>query len=285
MQRRPWLLLLLAALPLAGCGRDPNATADPAAARATTPPASAPAASAPASASNAVAVPVAPSSADPAFESALAPLRDVEIAARAAGMVTRLDAEIGDRVAEGARLAQLDDREARATLAEREAEVTRTQSAWDRAQKLKEQNVVSEEEFLNARAAIETARAQRDRAALEVEHCAVTAPIGGVVMQRRVQRGQSVKVGDPLFRIADPSVLRAELLLPEAMLGAVRDGQPVRLVPASGPAVPARITRVVPIVDPASGTFRVTIDLDNRHAHLPAGITVRVDLGTAAAAR
>jgi len=164
--------------------------------------------------------------------------------------------------------------------------VTRTEAAWQRAQTLHDQKLVSEEAFLDARAGVESAHAQRDRAALEVEHCAVTAPIGGVVMQRRVQRGQSVKVGDPLFRIADPSVLRAELLLPEAMLGRLRPGQPVRLEPASGgAAVPAKITRVVPIVDPASGTFRVTIDVDNRRARLPAGITVRVDLGTAVTGR
>ena len=104
-----------------------------------------------------------------------------------------------------------------------------------------------------------------------------------MIVQRRVQRGQTVKVGDPLFRIADPQVLRADLLLPEAMLGEVSAGQPVKLEPVTGAPVEAKITRVVPMVDPASGTFRVTIDLDNRRARLPAGITVRVNLGGSAA--
>jgi RND family efflux transporter MFP subunit len=270
---------------LAGCARDPDATADPAVHGAAAHPAAAPAAD--------TSMPAAPPhqapatlAGDPALETSLAPLHDVDVAARPAGVVVRLAVEEGDRVAEGASLAQIDDREARAALAEREAEASRTEAAWGRAQKLHQQTLISEEAWLDARAAWESARAQRDRAALDVEHCGVLAPFAGMVVQRRVQRGQMVKVGDPLFRIADPATLRAELLLPEAMLGSVRSGQPVTLTPTiGGKAVPARITRVVPIVDPASGTFRVTIDLDNRGARLPAGITVRADLGTAAARR
>jgi RND family efflux transporter MFP subunit len=283
MQRWPWpvvLLLFCAGLVLAGCAREPRPSASAGGPSPAAPADSAPGAAAPA-------VPGAPgeSESDPALETSLAPIHDVEVTARAEGVVTRLDVEEGDRVTEGARLAQIDDREARALLAERDAEVSRSQGAWERAQRLHEQKRVSAVAFIDARASSEAARAQRQRAALDVEYCAVQAPIAGMVMQRRVQRGQMVRKGDALFRISDPTLLRAELLLPEALLGSVRAGQPVMLVPvAGGPPTPARITRVSPQVDPASGTFRATIDLDNRHARLPAGVTVRVELGAAGAA-
>jgi RND family efflux transporter MFP subunit len=214
---------------------------------------------------------------DPAFETALVPLHDVEIFARLDGEIVSLDVEEGRRVAPGDRLAQLDDRDRRATLDMREAEVARAESAWQRAQRLHDQDVISEEQFVASRSEWKIAQAQRDRARVEWERCAVRTPIRGLVEQRRVQLGQTVKDGDLLFRIGDPDWLRAELLLPEALLGTVRVGQRVRIVPAAGGQVTiSRVTRVNPLVDPASGTFRVVIDLDNRSGRLHGGVSARV---------
>jgi membrane fusion protein (multidrug efflux system) len=224
----------------------------------------------------------APSETDAVFETALAPLHDVEVFARAAGEIMVLDVDEGRRVTAGLRLAQIDDRERRTTLEEREAIVARSEAAWRRAERLHEQKLISEEQWIAARADWQIARSQRDRAKLELERCAVRSPIRGVVQERRVQIGQTVAEGDLLFRVGDPAILRAELLLPEARLGSVRAGQPVTITPAAGPARLARVTRVNPLVDPASGTFRVVIDLDNRDGALAGGVSARVAFGPAA---
>ncbi len=227
---------------------------------------------------------VAPN-ADPAFETALAPLHDVEVFARLDGEVVALDVEEGARVTAGQRLAQLDDQERRATLAEREAEVSQAEAAWQRAQRLHEQKLISDEQWIAARSEWQIAQARRDRARIDWERCAVRAPFAGVVEQRRVQFGQTVKQGDLLFRVGDPSTLRAELLLPEQRLGAVRVGQRVRVSPTAGGAPQiARVTRVNALVDAASGTFRVVIDVDNRAGRLPAGVSARVSFDSVAVA-
>jgi membrane fusion protein (multidrug efflux system) len=214
---------------------------------------------------------------DLTFETALVPLHSVEVFARLDGEVVALDVEEGRRVAPGDRLAQLDDRDRRATLDMREAEVARAESSWQRAQRLHDQKVISEEQFIATRSEWQIARAQRDRARIDWERCAVRTPIGGLVEQRRVQMGQTVKDGDLLFRIGDPGTLRAELLLPESRLGTVQVGQPVRIMPAAGGETTlARVTRVNPLVDPTSGTFRVVIDLDNRAGRLHGGVSARV---------
>lgn len=281
------VVLLFVALLAAGCGRRPGSSAPAtgaalpggaAAARATTTPAPS------TLADSAGAMPPAPVTAvpgdDPALEASLAPLHDVEVVARVDGEIVALEVEEGDRVTASQLLARIDDRERHATLEEREAQVTRTEAAWQRAQSLHEQKLIADESYLEARADWQVARAQRDRARLEWERCTVGATIGGVVAQRRIQIGRMVKEGEVLFRISDPDLLRAELLLPESRLGSVHAGQGVTLIPvAGGPPARATITRVTPLVDPASGTFRVTIDLDNRRARLPAGVTARVVLG------
>ncbi len=211
------------------------------------------------------------------FETALAPLRGVEIIARLDGEAVGVYVEEGRRVASGARLAQLDDRERRATLAVRRAEADRAEFAWKRARRLYDQKVIAEEQYVAARSEWQIAGAQRERASIEWERCVVRTPISGVIELRRVQQGQMVKQGDLLFRIGDPDTLRAELLLPESRLGTVRAGQRVRIIPAAGsPARLAVVTRVNPLVDPASGTFRVVIDIDNRSGKLHGGVSARV---------
>ena len=224
---------------------------------------------------------VAPAAAD-TFDTALAPLRDVEVIARLDGEVVGVYVEEGRRVAAGARLAQFDDREHRATLEMRKAEAARAESAWQRAQRLYEQKVIAEEPFIAARSEWQIAEAQREHAVIELERCAVRTPIAGVIELRRVQTGQMAREGDVLFRVGDPDTLRAELLLPESRLGTVRVGQRVTILPAAGSRpTPARITRVNPLVDAASGTFRVVIDIDNRSGGLHGGVSARVVLDAA----
>jgi membrane fusion protein, multidrug efflux system len=185
--------------------------------------------------------------------------------------------EEGRRVDAGTSLAQVDDRERRSTLDERMAEEARTEAAWKRASKLWDEKVISEEQYISARSDRQVAVAQRERAAIEWERCAVRTPIAGVIELRRAQAGQMVKQGDLLFRIGNPDTLRAELLVPESRLGTVKAGQRVLIVPAAGsPPRWVRITRVNPLVDPASGTFRVAIDIDNRTGELHGGVSARV---------
>jgi RND family efflux transporter MFP subunit len=270
-------LTMVCGLPIGGCAPRgapaDGVSADPL-------PGVAPPAAEPLVASDSLAVPTA--AAADTFETALAPLREVEIIARLDGEVVGVFSEEGRRVQAGARLAQLDDRERRATLEVRKAEAARAEAAWKRARRLYEQKVVAEEQYISARSDWQIAEAQREQASIEWERCAVKTPIEGVIELRRAQMGQMVKQGDLLFRIGDPDTLRAELLLPESRLGSVRAGQPVRILPAAGsPARMATVTRVNPLVDPASGAFRVVIDIDNRSGELHGGVSARVVLDPA----
>ncbi len=272
------LLVTLLAVACAGCGGAPRPGA-PAGDRATPSDTSARPDAAAESQAPLATAPSGEREPDPSLETSLAPVHDVEVPARAEGLLVTLEVEEGTRVRAAQPLARIDDRESRALLDEREALLARAESAWQRAQRLHEQQLIAEEEFIAARSDWQVARAQRDRARLAWEWCTVRAPFAGVVAERRTQVGRTVKEGEVLFRVSDPDLLRAELLLPQDRFGSVRAGQRVRLVPvAGGSPVAASITRVTPLVDPSSGAFRVTVDLDNRRARLPAGITVRVEL-------
>lgn len=104
------------------------------------------------------------------------------------------------------------------------------------------------------------------------------APFDGVVIDRLAHPGERVE-DRPLMRIASIDVLRAEVVVPAAQFGALSAGMPAWLTPGLPEAspVPATITLVDAVIDPASNTFRVRLSLENADHKVPAGVRCKVD--------
>jgi multidrug efflux pump subunit AcrA (membrane-fusion protein) len=113
----------------------------------------------------------------------------------------------------------------------------------------------------------------------------IRSPIGGVVVERYLSPGERVEER-PLYRIAMVNPLRVEVVLPSSFYGAIRAGMPVAVTPEFPGAAPrtARVTVVDQVLDGASNTFRIRLELPNPDLALPAGLRCKADLGTPAAA-
>jgi membrane fusion protein, heavy metal efflux system len=85
----------------------------------------------------------------------------------------------------------------------------------------------------------------------------------------------------PLLRIAKVDPLRVQLVVPVAMYSQVRMGGNANVLPElpGAAAVAARVTMVDKVVDPASNTFRVHLELPNRDGALPAGLRCKAEFG------
>jgi membrane fusion protein, multidrug efflux system len=73
------------------------------------------------------------------------------------------------------------------------------------------------------------AEAERDMAALALDHAVVTAPVDGIVSRMRLQPGEWVEEGTPAFSIVDPASLWIEANLKETQLEHVAVGQQVAI--------------------------------------------------------
>lgn len=219
------------------------------------------------------------------LECVLLAKRDVEIVAQATGLLTLTRVNEGDRVAANTVLARIDEVDQAADAAETEAVRDRLALAWARAQKLREGEAISEESWATARSEWQIAEARWQRAAAALMRCVVRTPIAGVVVRSVVQRGQRVEAGAILFRVCDPSELCAEVLVPESERARIRRGDPVRVVPLGGLACTARISRIGPIVDPTTSSFRVVIDVENAGWRLPPGVSAEVQIPIAGSLR
>lgn len=116
---------------------------------------------------------------------------------------------------------------------------------------------------------------ERAKAALELR--TVRSPITGVVVERFLSPGELVKQA-PIMKLARLDPLIVEVLAPVSWLGKITAGMEgdVRLEWASPDLHRARVTVVNPVINSASGTFEVLLELPNQDYKIPAGLSCTV---------
>ena len=102
----------------------------------------------------------------------------------------------------------------------------------------------------------------------------VRSPISGIVTARMIDPGAQASPGVPLLTVEDDSQYRVETTVDEGLAGSVHAGDAVTIDGGAKP-VAARVTNVVPAVDPGTRSALVKIDLP-RDSGLRSGAFVRV---------
>ena len=194
----------------------------------------------------------------------LAAEREADILARVSGVVQKLSCEEGDVVNEGAELLRIDNAEYQYRLEQAQAARADLQSRYDRLTQMKEQELVSPEEFEKVTNDLASAKAAEGMANLNLSYTRVTAPFAGRVVTRHVDVGQTVNVGTSLFMLSDFKPLLARVHVPAKEFNKLRPDQPVDLVlESSGVKLRGRIKLVSPTIDPSSGTIKVTVEIND----------------------
>ena len=106
----------------------------------------------------------------------------------------------------------------------------------------------------------------------------IRSPIDGIVVDRYKSLGEYVD-DKPIVKIVNIDVLHVEALLPVDLVGKVHKGTlaSISLFPEYYGVHEATVTLVDKIVDAASGTFRVRLEIENRKHEIPSGLQCRVD--------
>jgi len=195
------------------------------------------------------------------------PGAEVKVGAERPGRLVRVVVQEGQTVHRGDLLAEIESEELRASLAEARAHVAETEAearladlARERRRQLFQEKIVAVHDLDQATRDLEIAQARRDTAGATVARyeaqlrkSRILAPISGTVTLRRVDEGQTVEAGDAAFTIADLSRLRVEGEAHEADAGAIAVGAPV-IISAEG--FPGRAWRGRVADGPDSVTLR-----------------------------
>jgi len=200
------------------------------------------------------------------------------VVAKTGGVVIEILAEEGQYVEEGQALVRLDDERLILELSRAEAALARLRQDYERNEELFQKSIISTVEYERIKADYETQKAARDLAQLEVTYTTVRAPFSGIVSERLIKKGNMVATHAPTFRLTDFDPLLAVMHVPERELSKLRKGQraKLRLDALYGEVFAGVIKRISPIVDPTTGTFKVTIEVRDRSRQLKPGMFGRI---------
>ncbi|MBT8060245.1 MAG: efflux RND transporter periplasmic adaptor subunit [Gammaproteobacteria bacterium] len=196
------------------------------------------------------------------------------------GVVLEILAEEGDFVEAGAVLARVETDRYRLQVEKANAALKRLQTDYQRKKELFDKELVSADDFEKVRAELQAQKAAYELAVLDLEYTSIRAPIAGYVSERLVRAGNLVKLHDPVYRVTSYDPLLAVLHVPERELSVLRKGLAVSMVVDAWPrsAFSGEVIRISPVVDPNTGTFRVTAEIRDHADKLKPGLFGRVEI-------
>jgi membrane fusion protein (multidrug efflux system) len=208
-------------------------------------------------------------------------VKEASVLARVSGIVEEITAEEGDHVKEGQVLLRIEDSEYALRLNQAKAKADNAKSKFDRAKELIDKDLMSTELYEAARNDHQSAQAELGLAELNASHTRVPAPFSGQVVRRSVDSGENVSPGTPLFDLADFTPLLAKVYVPAKEFKKLKVEQPVQLtLDSNGEILSGRIKLVSPVIDPASGTIKVTVEIPSYPAGTRPGDFVEVNIVT-----
>lgn len=216
------------------------------------------------------------------FNSTIETEEAVQVFPQISGLVERVAAEEGDRVQAGDTLLYIEDDQLRIAFQEAKVNFEFQEGNFRRNEAMFERKLLSDQDYETKRFELEQARLRYDRARLELEHSIVVAPFSGVITERHVQVGARVSSGTQLYDLIKLDDMIARVFVPGQYLMSVRRDQVAAI---NSDFLPDQefsgwVKRISPVVDPRSGTFKVTVGVRDRFEALRPGIFVSVRIVT-----
>lgn len=192
----------------------------------------------------------------------LEPSSDAKINARTSGVVRKILHEEGDDVKAGAVLLLLEDDDQKLRLKQAQQKLDSAKREFNRLNRMKKSGAVSPIDWEAANNTYLSAATDKELADLALSYTRISAPFDGRIVWRDVDLGAHVANGNLLFRLMaiDPLLIRVHV--PANRIGRVAKEQSVELIvdSANKPLIGV-VNLVSPIVDPSTGTIKVTVQL------------------------
>jgi membrane fusion protein, multidrug efflux system len=230
------------------------------------------------------------------------------VAPRTAGRLLSVSVQLGDSVRRGQVIAKVEDREiaeqvnqaeasmevSRATIRQREADLKVAELNFDRSKNLFSRQLLAkqalddaESRYLAAVAQVDLAKAQQSQneARLQelkfnLQNTVITSPVDGFVGKRNVDPGAMVSTNTAIASVVEISRLKLVVNVVEKDLRMVTAGDVgvVEVDAYPGEKFNGRIARVAPVLDPATRTAPIEIEIPNRDNRLKPGMYARITL-------
>ena len=224
--------------------------------------------------------------------------------------LSEITVKLGDRVNRGQRIAKIEDDElleqvkqaeaafqvASATIRQREADLSLAKTNAERSRNLFQRQLLpqqtlddSEAKYQSAQAALDLARAQNtqsqarlDELRFTLQNTVIVSPVNGFVARRAADPGAFVSQNAPIVDVVDITKVRLVVNVIEKDLKQIEPGDAARVEVDAfpGESFEGRIARISPVLDPATRTASIEIEIPNGQFRLKPGMYARVGIVT-----
>jgi membrane fusion protein, multidrug efflux system len=231
----------------------------------------------------------------------------VDAAPKINGRLQSVAVKLGDRVTRGQQLARIEDSEiteqvkqseaalevAKATVRQREADLRFSNTNLERTQNLAERQLVSRQMLDDAesrqqaavaqldlaRAQLAQSQARVDELKINLSDTIITSPVTGFVGKRSLDPGAWVTPNTALISVVDISTVRLVANVVERDLRRVTQGMAagVGVDAYPGERFVGRVARVAPVLDPATRTAQIEVEIPNPQGRLKPGMYAKVE--------
>lgn len=216
---------------------------------------------------------------------------ETKLSFRTGGLITRLNAAVGQRIKKGQQLARLDQTDALLALQQAEADAANAKvqletasSSFERIKQLYQTKNASLSDYekakstlSNAQTSYEISSKRLDLQRSQVSYTTLTAPMFGIVSSVNVEANEVVRPGQSILTMSreDANDIEAQVGVPEKYISMVKQGQPTKIgIPTLSSKFDGVITEVG--YSSSGGTYPVTTSLTNPTDDMRPGMPVEV---------
>jgi len=226
------------------------------------------------------------------FDGIVEAVNKATISAQVSGRVTEVNFDIDDYVAKGSIIVRIRDKEYKARLASAKASLKEANAnhkdaklEFNRIEGLYKDKIVSASNFDKAKAALKAAEARVaaseagiTEANEQLNNTIIKAPYAGIVTERHIEPGETMRVGQPIMTGFSMKQLRVSVDVPQTYIKAVRQHQKAIITNLENnePALTSTQLTIYPFANPKSHTFRVRVELQDNTKDLFPGMLVKV---------
>ncbi len=206
------------------------------------------------------------------------PNRQITLKAETSGRVTEILAQRGAAINKGQPILRISMDDRKSELAHARAQLAQRSLEYEGARSLSIKGFQGKAELAERKAVLKETEALIARLQRDIDNCLIRAPFSGVLLERDVEPGDYLSIGDPVGKIVDlnPIIVRGDLT--QTDIAHLRPGQAANIALANGKQHQGEIRYLASVSDNKTNTFRVEISVTNPDYHIFGGLSAEIEI-------
>ncbi|MEZ4793700.1 MAG: efflux RND transporter periplasmic adaptor subunit [Gelidibacter sp.] len=196
------------------------------------------------------------------------------------GVLSQVYVKQGQKVSKGQLLARIDDGGLSSQLAQLEAQYQLAKTTYERQERLWEQKIGSEIQYLQAKTSMESSQNAVKQLRSQLGKTTITAPFSGVIDDIITEQGQVVAPGmQAIMRLVNLGDMYVKASVPENYLQSVVKGSSVSVTfTALGKTVEGKVKTVGSYINPSNRTFEIEVDIPNKDQNIKPNLIANLQI-------